>query len=110
MFKKENRLVPGTRFDKSHVFTVPQFVLKEQGNLLGVNRFGIVVSKRTDKRAVVRNKVKGFFRTAFMNLGKTMNAGHDILVVTKKEILNGTSEENLLVIESVLKKAGIIKK
>ncbi len=109
MFKRENRLVPGIRFSNSYLLTSPQFVLKERGNGLAINRFGIVVSKKIDKRAVVRNRIKRFFRTSLMNLGEKMNTGHDILLIVKKEILNKTKEENLLTLKSSLEKAGIIR-
>lgn len=108
MFKKENRLVPGIRFNDSRPITNPQFILKEKKNGLNVNRFGIVVSKKIDKRAVGRNKVKRFLRTAIMNLDRKMNTGHDILIIVRKEILSKTKRENLLTVESSLEKAGVI--
>jgi len=110
MFKKENRLAPGISFSNSHQHNLPQFVLKEKENGLALNRFGVVVSKRIDKRAVGRNKVKRFFRTALANFNKKMSVGHDILVIAKKEILNKTKEENLLIVEGVLTKAGLFQK
>jgi ribonuclease P protein component len=110
MFKKENRLVPGVRFGNSHLVISPQFILKEKENNLNVNRFGIVVSKKIDKRAVGRNRVKRFFRTTLMDLYGKMNTGHDILFIIRKEILGKTKEENSLAIENALGKAGIIKK
>lgn len=108
MFKKENRLVSGIKFNNYCLSTSPQFILKEKRNKLSVNRFGIVVSKKIDKRAVGRNKIKRFLRTALMNLFGKMSAGHDILIIVKKGILNKTKEENQLTIEKVLEKAGII--
>jgi ribonuclease P protein component len=110
MLKRENRLVPGVKFGNSHFFTVPQFVLKEKVNGLTVNRFGIIVSKKIDKRAVARNRIKRFFRTAFVDLSKKMDSGHDIIFIVRKGILGKTKEENLLAIESSLEKAGLIKK
>ncbi len=110
MFKKENRLVPGIKFSNSHILITPQFILKEKTNELAVNRFGIVVSKKIDKRAVARNGIKRFFRAALMSLEKHMNAGHDILLIARKEFLNKTKEENLLAIEKTLEKAGLLKK
>lgn len=110
MFKRENRLVPGIRFSNSYFFAAPQFLIKEKRNGLAVNRFGIVVSRKIDKRAVVRNGIKRFFRTTLMNLDRKMNTGHDTLFIIKKEILGKTKEENLLTIENALGKAGIIKK
>ena len=110
MFKRENRLTPEVTFGNSHIYTVPQFVLKEKKNDIALNRFGIVVSKKIDKRAVVRNKVKRFFRTALANLNKKMNVGHDILLIVRKDILVKTKEENLLAVKSTLIKAGLIQK
>ena|SRR3989338_4190251 len=109
MFKKENRLVPGIKFNNSYFTTVPQFVLKEKGNELSINRFGIVVSKKIDKRATVRNSIKRFFRNTLRSLYGKMSAGHDILIIVKKGISGKTEEENMLAIENVLRKAGVIR-
>lgn len=109
MFKKENRLVSGIRFNNSYLFSAPQFVLKEKANGLALNRFGIVVSKKIDKRAVVRNRIKRLFREALVNLNKNMTLGHDILFIIKKEVLKKTKEENEKEIKSALEKAGFIK-
>ena len=109
MFKKENRLVRGVRFNNSYSFSVPQFVLKVRKNGLLLNRFGIVVSKKIDKRAVVRNKIKRIFRNALLNLNKNMILGHDILFIVKIGVLNKTKEEIQLSIKRTLEKAGLIK-
>lgn len=109
MFKRENRLAGDVRFKGFHSFSAPQFVLRVKKNRLTINRFGIVVSKKVDKRAVVRNKIKRFLRTKLANLDKKMSFGHDILFIVRKEILNRTKEENQLAIENVLGEAGVIK-
>lgn len=109
MFKRENRLVSGIKFNNSYLSANSQFILKEKKNGLTVNRFGIVVSKKIDKRAVVRNRVKRFFRTALMNLFGKMSAGHDILIIVKKGIVGKAKEENRLEIERAFIKAGIIR-
>lgn len=110
MFKRENRLIPSVRFNNSYSFSVPQFVLKERKNGLLLNRFGIVVSKKIDKRAVVRNKLKRIFRKELSDLNKNMILGHDMLFIVKTGALGKTGEEIQLSIKSVLEKAGIIKK
>ena len=109
MFKRENRLVPGVRFNNSHTLTVAQFTLKNKENNANLNRFGIIVSKKVDARAVARNRVKRFFRTALMNVNKKIVAGHDILFVVKKEVLNKTEQENLFAIRNALEKTGLLK-
>jgi ribonuclease P protein component len=108
MFKRENRLVLGTKFNNSYIFATPQFVLKEKKNNLNLNRFGIIVSKKVDARAVGRNKIKRLFRTALSGLGKKMGQGHDILLIIKKEIASKTKDQNILTLERVLTKAKII--
>jgi ribonuclease P protein component len=110
MFKKENRLDPEANFAYSHFHTAVWFVLKEKENKLSVNRFGIIVSKRIDKRAVVRNRIKRILRNTLINLNKKMSPGHDILMIVKKNITNITKEENLSAIKAVLEKANLIKK
>jgi ribonuclease P protein component len=110
MFRRENRLVPGARFNNSHLLIVPQFVLKEKENELSVNRFGVVVSKKIDKRAVARNKIKRFFRQMLSELNENINPGHDILLIVKKKILGATKEESMSNIGNFLGKAGLIKK
>jgi ribonuclease P protein component len=110
MFKRENRLVDEINFRSSRFCTFPQFVLKERENGLNLNRFGIIVSKKIDKRAVVRNKIKRILRMTLINLNKKMNQGHDILLIVKKNIINIAKEENQTAIGVVLKRAGLIKK
>ncbi len=109
MLKKENRLVPGIRFNNSRFLVFPQFILKEKENKLGISRFGIVVSKKIDKRAVVRNRIKRFFRDALSALVKVIMPGHDILIIVKKEVLCKTGKENLIAIKSILEKAGVLQ-
>lgn len=108
MFKRENRLVSGIRFNNSYSFSVPQFVLKERKNGLLLNRFGVVVSKKIDKRAVERNKIKRIFRNALVNLNNNMIVGHDILFIVKIGTLSKT-EEVQLSIKNALEKAGLMK-
>lgn len=77
---------------------------------MGINRYGIVVSKKVDKRAVIRNKIKRIFREALIELSKTMSSGHDILLITKKEVLDKTKEEVLILLKSALEKLAVVKK
>lgn len=109
MFKRENRLVPGIRFGNSYSVSVPQFIFKSKKNGLMRNRFGIVVSKKVDKRAVSRNKIKRMFRGALLDLNKNMLPGHDILFIARPGILNKTKEENQELIKSSIEKAGLMK-
>jgi ribonuclease P protein component len=110
MFKRECRLVPGVKFTNSRLLAVPHFVLKEKANGLRVNRFGIVVSKKIDKRAVERNQIKRFYRQTLEELNGNIGPGHDILLIVKKKILDGDKEENRSTIEKFLSKKGFVEK
>jgi len=110
MFKRENRLILGIKFNNSCSISIPQFNLKVKKNEMGINRYGIVVSKKVDKRAVIRNKIKRIFREALIELSKTMSSGHDILLITKKEVLDKTKEEVLILLKSALEKLAVVKK
>lgn len=109
MFKRENRLAPSVRFGKQHLFSISEFVLKEKKNGLLLNRFGIVVSKKVDKRATVRNKIKRIFRQALINLDKNMEAGHDILIIVRSAVLSKTKDEISLLVKKAFEKTGLAK-
>lgn len=107
MFKRQNRLPRGIEFYNSF-FSTPNFILKVKKNGLTVNRFGIVVSKKIDKRAVERNKIKRMFRKTLMDLNKEMASGHDILFIVGPGIINKTAEQVSFAIKEVLEKKAFI--
>lgn len=110
MFKRENRLARDARLNNFYLSSAPEFVLKERKNELTRNRFGIIVSKKIDKRAVVRNKIKRIFRSSLVDLNKNMTVGHDILFIVRIGILNKTKEEIYALIKQALEKTRLIKK
>jgi len=48
--------------------------------------FGIVVSLKVSKKAVVRNKIKRRIRAIIFGQLKTIKPGYDIIILTKPEI------------------------
>ena len=109
MFKRKNRLTSGIRFSNSYSFSCPEFIFKSKNNGLNLNRYGVVISKKIDKRAVVRNRIKRIFRNTLFNLNENMILGHDILFIVKIGSQNKTKEEIQSSIENALGKAGLIK-
>jgi ribonuclease P protein component len=93
MLKKKFRLLKETKFDKSNTYSFPFFVLRTAKNEQTFSRFGFVVSKKIDKRAVVRNRVKRQIRVCIeTNLDK-IATGYDLLFVLKKPLLKKTTAE-----------------
>jgi ribonuclease P protein component len=56
-----------------------------KNNLL-VSRFGIVVSLKVSKKAVIRNKIKRRLRAIVWQEIKKIKSGYDIIILTKPEI------------------------
>jgi len=85
MLRRENRLSRIARKIDDKKYFSPLFNVRISDNKDGKVRFGFVVSKRIDKRAVVRNRTKRVLRNVaeeFINELK----GKDIIVVAKKSL------------------------
>ena len=70
----------------------PYFVLKIARNNLSYNRYGFIVGKKIDKRAVGRNRLKRRFRAGVETLSHELASGYDILFLLKKEAAEQTTE------------------
>ena len=108
MFKRQNRL-PGGRLNICSSFATPLFILKVKSNNLGLNRFGVVASKKIDKRAVVRNRIKRMLREIILNLNSGTIQGNDMLFIVKHGIINVAVRKCELEVINVLKKGKYIK-
>ncbi len=85
MLKRKNRL-PKIFFKHDRVVSSPFYNLKIRRNGELVSRFGFVVSKKIDKRATVRNRIKRKIRSCMEeNLDKIVD-GYDFLFILKKDI------------------------
>ena len=85
MLRRENRLSRIARKIDDKKYFSPLFNVRISDNKDGKVRFGFVVSKRIDKRAVVRNRTKRVLPNVaeeFINELK----GKDIIVVAKKSL------------------------
>lgn len=106
MLKKRYRLGSGIKILTQFSFSSPLFTVKVGKNSLSRNRYRFVISKKIDKRAVVRNRVKRLLSHAIEN--STLMPGYDMIVVTKKPILENMDriQEEL---REVFKKTHILK-
>ena len=88
-FKRESRLL--TARDFRYVFDDPQrsssqfLTILARHNGRGYARLGLIVSKKTDKRAVERNRVKRLARESF-RLHQELLTGLDVIVLSKQGI------------------------
>ena len=86
MFKKGLRLPKNIRFTKENQTSCNFFSIKIAENKTESKRFGILVSKRIDKRAVIRNKIKRQIRNCIEENEKYLLAGKDLLIITRPGI------------------------
>lgn len=116
MLKRENRLAKITKKKSSSFFNSAFFnvrISKNKEKDLPASRqetrFGVVVSKKTSKKAVLRNKTKRIIRNIITQNLEKLAKGKDIIIVSKKILnrqLKDEAEQELLLL---FKKAGIIK-
>lgn len=104
MLKRKFRL-PKKKLGAKKSLNVGDFVLKTSENNLGLSRFGFVVSKKIDKRAVVRNKSKRFFRSYIEENLDKIKPGHDFLFILRKVPEKATRVK----IKEVFNKEGYLK-
>lgn len=107
MLKKQNRLGRIVKTKKNKLFTSPLFNVRVSENKNNQLRFAFIVSKKIDKRAVIRNQTKRVLRSAVERLIKNIKIGSDIIIISKKELIPEQRKEVLDALEAVFKKAGI---
>lgn len=104
MLKKEFRL-PKIKFKAEKTFNLPDAIIKVSENGLSVSRFGFVVSKKVDNRAVVRNKTKRILRSFIQENLENIKTGFDFLIISRKV----PKEDIGFKITEVFKKEGYLK-
>ena len=72
-------------------------------------RFGIVVSKKTSKKAVLRNKTKRVIRNIISQNLDRISKSKDIIIVSKKILGKGLKKEAEQELVDLFKKIKIIK-
>lgn len=111
MFKKRfrlNRELLGKKTGRFRMFKTSFFLLRINKNDLLYNRYGFVVSKKIDKRSVVRNKIKRALRACVEKLSNKLGTGYDILFIVQKNYLQNTDIRICSHVEEVLKKEKLL--
>ena len=103
MLKRENRLSKIIRGIGEKKYFSPLFQVRVSENKESTSRFGFVVSKKIDKRAVVRNRTKRVLRSAvgiFLNSLK----GKEIIIIAKKDLSFKEKDEVVKELGNILNK------
>jgi ribonuclease P protein component len=97
MLGKKNRLSKNKEFDKIWQNGRSGFDgflgVKAIPNNLNLNRFGILVGLKVDKKAVGRNYLKRVLREAIRQLSPSLKKGFDIVIISLPAARGKKSEE-----------------
>jgi len=80
------------------------FTVKFQKNNLPYDRFGFVVAKTIDKRAVVRNTLKRMVRAHIENSYLDFEKGVDVLFILRPAIKNMPKEQVLREVDEAMQR------
>jgi ribonuclease P protein component len=104
MLKRENRLSKIARSIGGKKYLSPLFSVRISISQDNNARFGFIVSKKIDKRAVVRNRTKRVLRDISGALIDRL-AGKDVIIIAKKSLSPKDKIEASKELEGVLRKA-----
>lgn len=104
MFKKGLRLPKSVRFTKKNQISSNFFLIKIAENGTDSSRFAVIVSKKIDKRAVVRNRIKRQIRHCIEENKNDLPTGRDILIVVRHDIKDKETREICEFIARIFKK------
>jgi ribonuclease P protein component len=79
--------------------------IKVLPNYLDYSRVGIVVSKKTARQAVARNKIKRRLRSLLRERLPRLKSGYDLIITVRPEILQQSYSELAETLDNLLTKA-----
>lgn len=109
MLKKQNRLGKLIRRKDDKQFTFPLFNLRVSDNGEKTTKFAFIVSKKIDKRAVVRNRTKRVLRSAVEEVIGKIIGGKNIIIVSKKALVPNQKKEVFDFLQEIFRKTDILE-
>lgn len=92
MLPKAYRLPATIKLRAPQSISLPFFRIQVEENNLACSRFGFIVTKKIDKRAVIRNRLKRVLREAVKELLQTTK-GYDVLFIVTKNFAHVSTKE-----------------
>ena len=109
MLKRVYRLGKRIKLTKGKIYNGQFFTLRIAKNGLLYNRYAFVVSKKVDKRAVVRNKIKRRLRSCIEKMFNKIKKGYDFIFYVKKRAASQVLEDLCLDVKAALAKEELLK-
>jgi len=102
MLARQYRLPRSVAFHNARVLVTPYFKVLVRENNLSHNRFGFVVSKKIDKRAVMRNRLRRILATAVSQ--NLLSDSKDMLLMVKQSFVKEKTQEITSLVQSTMEK------
>lgn len=102
--KKFKLPIQKINFRDSEIVRDDYFLIKTISNNFNFSRFGVIVSSKIFKRAVLRNKARRIIFNFIKDNNFHLNPGSDILIIVSPKIIKLTKEEIQEKIKKVLRK------
>lgn len=109
MLKKIYRLSVLKREKNEKTISSSSFTLKYLINGDDVSRFAFIISKKIDKKAVIRNKIKRTISKVIEENLSEIVLGYNFIFIPKREILTKSKEELEKEIKEVFKQNKLLK-
>lgn len=87
-------------FEAGQSFYCPILAIKSKKNDLEFNRFGIIISLKVSKKAVIRNKIRRRIREILKNNIVKNKENRDFVIIVSKNIIDKDFQE---IKENILK-------
>lgn len=107
MLKSKNRLKT-VKLNNPKTLSAPQFILKISGNNAGVSRFAFIISKKIDKRAVVRNSLRRKISSSVEEIFDKIKTGNDFVFYPKSSAIKLEREDLSREIRNIFSKGNLL--
>lgn len=108
MLKKKYRLSGFNKIEGLRKIELPFLILKYKKAGDDFSKFAFIVSKKIDKRAVVRNSIKRKLQTVVAKKVEKIEKGYIFLFIAKREIINIKNDEISNGVEDMFMKIKLI--
>ena len=108
--RKDYRAVyeQGIRRYSPHLTLIALPVKENQNTVISATTFGISISKKVSKKAVVRNRIKRQIKGVIRTYLQSVNPGWKVVIVVKPKAIECKYEHFLRELEELLKQTKII--